>query len=158
MINQEKVDLSQYENQLVSATLASDGVISGKVTKFNESLYQIDDYRFSSDGRYNNYPEGSWSLLDIVSIEPVQTTEREPKCRAESGVKLKIETTVRIADAIAPEVVQYVEAHTEYAEFMYKLFEEFMGQKLGQIDPTIVGELSCLLMDRIYLKSSKLDT
>lgn len=166
MANQKKVDLSQQ----VSVTLRNGDSFNGTVEP-HDNLYRIDcvsrqywpyRYLYSREGIYADVDPSGWdgnlNIAMIGRVEPVQTTEGEPKCRAESGVKLKNETMVRIADAISPEVVQYVEAHMEYPEFMYKLFEEFMDQKLGRIDPTIVGELSCLLMDRIYLKSSKLDT
>lgn len=164
MINPEKVDLSQYLSQQVSVTLLNGDSFYGTVEP-QGSLYRVDcpsrqnwpyRYMYNRDGLYADVDHSGWAgnlnIARIEMAEPVQTTEGDPKGRAESGVKLKNETLMRIADALAPEVAQYVQSQTEYAEFMYKLFEEFLTQKLGQTDPVIVGELSCLLMDRIYMR------
>ena len=65
--------------------------------------------------------------------------------------KLSESTISKLADALAPEAVKYIQETPEYAEFMMDMFSEFLVEKMGEMDEILKDEIRFLLMDRIYL-------
>lgn len=64
--------------------------------------------------------------------------------------KLSESTISKLADALAPEAVKYIQETPEYAEFMMDMFSEFLVEKMGKMDEILKDEIRFLLMDRIY--------
>ena len=60
-------------------------------------------------------------------------------------------TIVNLANAVKCDAVKYISESQEYAEFMYGMFDKFLTEKVGPMDPDLKGEIMCLLMDKIYL-------
>lgn len=69
--------------------------------------------------------------------------------------KLSESTVSKLADALAPEAVKYIQETPEYAEFMVHMFSEFITQQMGEMDEFLMNDIQFLLMDRIYLVTGK---
>lgn len=62
------------------------------------------------------------------------------------------DTTIdNLANAIKTDTVKYISETQEYADFMFSMFDKFLTEKVGPMDPDLKGEIMCLLMDKIYL-------
>lgn len=70
------------------------------------------------------------------------------------GTGLSDKTVRRLADALLDDTVKYISAKPEYAEFMEKMFQEFIHEKLGAMDVMLAGDISMHMMDNIYLESN----
>ena len=64
---------------------------------------------------------------------------------------LSTQTFHKLADALVSEVEDYIQTNEQYADFMYNMIAEAIQSKLGELDNHILGELTFLLLDRIYL-------
>jgi len=65
---------------------------------------------------------------------------------------LSTTTTSKIADALKPEVIDYIYAHEKYAEVMQELIVEAIDAKMGEMDEDLMFDLGMLIFDRIELK------
>lgn len=65
---------------------------------------------------------------------------------------LKPEVVLEMAKCLTPEVIRYVESHQEYAEMMFKLYDKFLVEKIGDLNEELKGELTCLFMDSMVLR------
>jgi hypothetical protein len=58
----------------------------------------------------------------------------------------------RMAEALAPEVAEYIFADERWVEFMMEVVPDAVRDKLGELDVEMMVELSQCIMDKIYLK------
>lgn len=65
---------------------------------------------------------------------------------------LQDETLNMMVKCLTPEVIRYVESHQEYAEMMFKLYDKFLVEKIGDLNEELKGELTCLFMDSMALR------
>lgn len=146
------IDLSQFVDKEVIVTLRDKSIRHGIVQGYSFLLSNFYSYSiefvgvtghwyYSNDGRY--YTQGS-HIRDIVDIQ----LKRPQK----TMTKLSESTISKLADALAPEAVKYIQETPEYAEFMADMFSEFLVEQMGEMDGELKDELQFLLMDRIYLK------
>ena len=66
---------------------------------------------------------------------------------------LSNKTFQKLADALAPEVVDYIFADERWVELMHEIIPDAVKDKLGDVDENILLELSLCIMDRIVVKS-----
>ncbi len=106
---------------------------------YREPTHIVYYYYTQSGCRYA--PTGYDGHLDIVDIQlkPQKTM-----------TKLSESTISKLADALAPEAVKYIQETEEYAEFMMNMFANFITHQMGEMDEELKGELQFFLMDRIY--------
>ena len=64
---------------------------------------------------------------------------------------LSSQTFHNLADALVSEVEDYIQNNQQYSDFMYDMITEAIQSKLGEIDSHVLGELTILLIDRVYL-------
>jgi len=64
---------------------------------------------------------------------------------------LSSQTFHNLADALVSEVEDYIQNNQQYSDFMYDMITEAIQSKLGEIDSHVLGELTMLLIDRVYL-------
>ena len=58
----------------------------------------------------------------------------------------------RLADALAPEVVEYILEDDRWTEFMVELISDAIVAKLGTLDGDLHGELAYSISERLLLK------
>lgn len=56
-----------------------------------------------------------------------------------------------LSKALAPEVVSFIEKDERYAQFMMSIIPEAIKHYMGEMDSELSFELSCHIMDSIYL-------
>jgi|SaaInlV_120m_DNA_3_1039746.scaffolds.fasta_scaffold09917_3 hypothetical protein len=61
-------------------------------------------------------------------------------------------TISKIADALKPEVVDYIYSSEKYGEFMQDMIVSAIDSKMGEMDDDLIFELGMLVFDRIELK------
>jgi len=61
-------------------------------------------------------------------------------------------TIFKIAEAIKPEVIDYIYSSEEYATFMHDATINAVSYHMGEMDEEIMFELSMLMFDCIELK------
>ena len=64
----------------------------------------------------------------------------------------------KIADALAPEVINYRDSEEfsqRYFDFMLELVSETIATRLGPLDPDVFGELSLKVMSRIMFRTPR---
>jgi hypothetical protein len=65
---------------------------------------------------------------------------------------LSEQTINNLADALVPEVIDYIYQDERWCEFMHEVIPDALQDKLGKIDEDLKFELSLLIMDRICFK------
>lgn len=146
------IDLSQFVDKEVIVKFRYGKTQEGVIKKcktfldhhpfyfpYREPTHTVFYYYTQSGCRYE--PTGCDGHLDIVDIQlkPQKTM-----------TKLSESTISKLADALAPEAVKYIQETEEYAEFMMNMFSEFITHQMGEMDEELKWEIQFLLMDRIY--------
>lgn len=145
------IDLSQFVDKEVHITLRGGEEFVTTIKKHeNEEEYSYPFYFIHPFGEQVNYSQSGCHGFRHLDIIKIKLRNSEPM-----NESLKCETVIGIADAMIPEVIRYVESHKRYAELMFSLMDEFMTQNLGSLNENVKGELSCFMMDRILLRSTK---
>jgi len=65
---------------------------------------------------------------------------------------LSEQTISNLADALVPEVIDYIYEDQRWCEFMHEVVPDALKDKLGEIDEDLKFELAMCIMDRISLK------
>lgn len=68
---------------------------------------------------------------------------------------LSSKTYQNLADALTDEVIEYIYESNDYVEFMLNVIPEAIEYKLGKVDLEVLQELSCCIMDRMFLQKAK---
>ena len=64
-------------------------------------------------------------------------------------------TISKLADALVPEVIDYIYEDERWCEFLHEVVHDAIQTKLGAVDEDLRFELALCIMDRIVLKQSK---
>lgn len=65
---------------------------------------------------------------------------------------LSSKTISNLADALVPEVIDYIYLDERWCEFMQQVVPDALKDKLGEIDEDLQFDLAMCIMDRICLK------
>ena len=65
---------------------------------------------------------------------------------------LSNQTISNLADALVPEVIDYIYLDERWCEFMQQVVPDALKDKLGEIDEDLQFDLAMCIMDRICLK------
>jgi hypothetical protein len=65
---------------------------------------------------------------------------------------LSAETTSKLADALVPEVVDYIFEDQRWVDFMHEIVPDAIQNKLGDVDEDLKFDLAMIIMDRIVIK------
>ena len=65
---------------------------------------------------------------------------------------LSNKTFQKLADALAPEVADYIFADSRWVDFVQEIIPDAVKDKLGDVDENVLFDLSMCIMDRIVLK------
>lgn len=65
---------------------------------------------------------------------------------------LSVETISKLADALKPEVIDYICTDERLYEFMHNVVPDAIKSKLGPVDDDVLFDLSLCVMDRIIIK------
>jgi len=64
-------------------------------------------------------------------------------------------TISKLADALVPEVIDYIYEDQRWCEFLHEVVPDAVTTKIGGLDEELLFELSMVIMDRIVMKPSK---
>ena len=64
---------------------------------------------------------------------------------------LSTETFDKLSQALTPEVIDYIHKDERYVIFMQEIIPDALTEKMGQLEETLLFELSCSIMDSIFL-------
>jgi len=65
---------------------------------------------------------------------------------------LSNQTISNLADALVPEVIEYIYLDERWCEFMQQVVPDALKEKLGEVDEELQFDLAMCIMDRITLK------
>lgn len=65
---------------------------------------------------------------------------------------LSNQTVSKLADALSPEVIDYIFNDERWVDFMHEIVPDAVQDKLGDLDEDLMFELSVCIMDRIMLR------
>jgi hypothetical protein len=65
---------------------------------------------------------------------------------------LSNQTINNLADALVPEVIDYIYLDERWCEFMQQVVPDALKDKLGEIDDDLQFDLAMCIMDRICFK------
>ena len=65
---------------------------------------------------------------------------------------LSNQTISNLADALVPEVIDYIYQDERWCVFMHEVVPDALKDKLGEIDEELQFDLAMCIMDRICLK------
>lgn len=61
-------------------------------------------------------------------------------------------TVNKLADALASDVIQYIEKDDRYVEFLMDVIPDALKEFLGELEMDLCVELSTCIMDKIYFR------
>jgi hypothetical protein len=64
-------------------------------------------------------------------------------------------TVSKLADALVPEVIDYIYEDQRWCEFLHEVVPDAVTTKIGGLDEELLFELSMVIMDRIVMKPFK---
>lgn len=64
---------------------------------------------------------------------------------------LSTETFHKLSQALTPEVIDYIHKDERYVIFMQEIIPDALTEKMGQLEETLLFELSVSIMDSIFL-------
>jgi hypothetical protein len=64
-------------------------------------------------------------------------------------------TVSKLADALVPEVIDYIYEDERWCEFLHEVVPDAIQTKLGAVDEDLRFELALCIMDRIVMKPLK---
>jgi hypothetical protein len=67
---------------------------------------------------------------------------------------LSEQTISKLADALVPEVIDYIYQDERFCEFLHEIVPDAVQDKIGAIDEDLRFELAMCIMDRLILKSA----
>ena len=67
---------------------------------------------------------------------------------------LSDQTISKLADALVPEVIDYIYEDERWCEFLHEIVPDAVSSKMGGMDEDLAFEISMLIMDRLCLKSA----
>ena len=67
---------------------------------------------------------------------------------------LSDQTISKLADALVPEVIDYIYEDERWCEFLHEIVPDAVSSKMGGMDEELAFEISMLIMDRLCLKSA----
>lgn len=91
---------------------------------------------------YTEYPKDPYNIKHIQLRQQSKMTE-----------PLNDETLRTMVRCLAPEAIRYIEGHEKYAEVIFSLFDEFLSEKIGEVNEQIKGDMSCFFMDGISIRA-----
>jgi hypothetical protein len=68
---------------------------------------------------------------------------------------LSNQTVLKLADALVPEVIDYIFEDERWVELMHEIIPDAIQSKLGAVDEDLRFELALCIMDRIVMKPFK---
>lgn len=66
---------------------------------------------------------------------------------------LSTNTIIGLAEALAPEVLDYIMDDPRFFELMMEIVPDAITEKLGEVDVNVAAELSMAISERIALKA-----
>lgn len=106
-------------------------------------VYNDEFMNFTKEGKFLHRYEDS--QYDIIKIEHYYTKPMtEP---------LKDETMRTMVRCLTPEAIHYIQGHEKYAEVIFSLFNEFLSEKIGEVNEQVKLEMSCFFMDGIDIRA-----
>ncbi len=64
-------------------------------------------------------------------------------------------TISKLADALVPEVIDYIYEDQRWAEFLHEVVPDAVTSEIGGLDEELLFDLSMVIMDRIVMKPFK---
>lgn len=150
------IDLSQFVDKEVLITLRNGDVYETLLfedPQFSVPYCFVNKLKVKQHHRKNGIfwfqADGYTTEIDIVNIQ----LKNQPK---EMNVcKLSNETFQKLADALTPGVIDYIEKDERYVLFMQEVIPDSLSHMMGKLDDDLHFELSMAIMDRISMKASK---
>lgn len=68
---------------------------------------------------------------------------------------LSAQTVSNLADALVPEVINYIYEDERWCQFLHEVVPDALHDKLGEIDDDLQFDLAMCIIDRITLKQSR---
>jgi hypothetical protein len=69
---------------------------------------------------------------------------------------LSNKTYNKLADALLPEVIEYIFEDERWVNFMQEIIPDAITNKMGNVDPDVLYDLSLCVMDKIAFKTGTL--
>lgn len=68
---------------------------------------------------------------------------------------LSNQTLQNLANALKPEVLNYIQEDERYVEFMMELIPDAITSQLGTVKNDVLMDLSMIIMDKIFLYTGR---
>lgn len=134
------IDLSKFVDKEVFVTYHNGEIVKAKIIKNTASLsdyFPYICYDLNNEEDSNTYTQtGNYSyqvahIKDIVDIQLKQ----------QKTMALSDETIERLAEALSPEAVEYIQQSDEYLQFMTEQLTKFLKERMGEMDNDVAVEI-----------------
>jgi hypothetical protein len=133
------IDLSKFVDKEVFVTYRNGEIVEAKIIKNTAPLsdYPYICYDLNNEEDSNTYTQtGNYYyqaayIRDIVDIQ----------LKKQKTITLSDKTIERLAGALAPEAVEYIQQSDEYLQFMTEQLTKFLKERMGEMDNEVAVEI-----------------
>lgn len=144
------IDLSKFVDKEVFVTYRNGEIVKAKIIKNTAPLsdYPYICYDLNNEEDSNTYTQTgnySYQVAHIKDIVDIQLKQKKT-------MALSDKTIERLAEALAPEAVEYVRESEEYIQFLTEQLTVFLKEKMGEMDNDVAVEIiGSLITDHIAM-------
>lgn len=139
-VNKEVI-IRFYNGSRIGAIIEKDNLVEGYPFYFKD---EICEYQYYSKSGYAWKSHRYCNIIDIQLKKPQKT------------MALSDKTIEKLAEALAPEAVEYIQQSDEYLQFMTEQLTKFLKERMGEMDNEVAVEIvSIIFADNTNLCARK---
>ena len=154
-MNKMSIDLEKFVNKEVVITNNSGMIRKGTMTMSNYKKFPYELH--TEEGAYIHYNREGYNLTDDASnpynIKHIDL--KQPQQSQKAMTPLSDATIEKLADALFADAIQYIQYDEEYIETMVSVISRFLTDRMGQMDDTLLNELSLSIFEQINITPDK---
>jgi hypothetical protein len=153
-----EIDLEEFVNKEVVITTNSDVIREGRMTKAINSIFPYELH--NGDGKYYicynregyNITHNASKSSNIKHIELKKP--QQPQQPQKPMTPLSDATIAKLGDALTDDAIKYLETDEEVIETLVSVIGRFLTDRMGQMDDTLLNELSFIIFDNFDIVSN----
>lgn len=146
------IDLSKFVDKEVIVIFRNGNAVETKIFKNSNSDYPYVCYHILNEKGGDTYTQGGFWDMNLTDARDIVDIQLKPQ----KTMALSDKTIERLAEALAPEAVEYIQQSDEYLQFMTEQLTKFLKERMGEMDNDVAVEIiGIIFADNMNLYARK---